>query len=412
MSDIVSSINYGNKALAFIDDRILDAKYRGSWSSQHNRYTMGKIVKILSLFNKYSPSKKLMVIRDTDISKRAYNTPEEGIYAEFCNEAKAQIGIGTQDAMRKNLFVDLHRMGLIDRYNRNRAPIDPLSRSNVKYVSLADQGLKLINAKTSLDQFYIFSKGVDKLLGGYIDVLLNLLRDKEYNLAKIDIYEFMFFVSAIGTETTFSINMNKCVVLIKEYRNLSPIQRRSVIEQLKSKLKPENYTGTKTDKRDFHNWHNKATQVFSILDQTVYFETREETLFFKEKQDSYARKEQLTKLKRSVNEKYEYFVNHGINKVRGFELHHVVPLAWSESKFQFKLLDKWKNMVYIDGYSHAKITQNGNRNVVMSASDDDVCLTDYSSNKIYLKNNDNIAYNTQLQVVMLDYNAKLLKTVK
>lgn len=54
------------------------------------------------------------------VQARPHNTEEEGIYAEFCNEAKNLVEIGTQDAMRKNLFVDLHRMGLIERYDKNK----------------------------------------------------------------------------------------------------------------------------------------------------------------------------------------------------------------------------------------------------------------------------------------------------
>ncbi len=412
MTSILSNISSGNKSLEFIDSRILDDKYRGSWSSQHNRYTMEKIVTILTLFNKYAPNKDLMIIRTADISKRPNNTAEEQTYAQFCNKAKAQAGIGTQDAMRKNLFVDLHRMGLIERYDKNKVPTDPLSKQGVKYISLTDQGLKLIEAKTLLDKFFIFSKGVDQLLGGYIDVLLNLLRDAEYNLEKISIYEFMFFVSAIGTETTFNINTDKCVELIKEYRNLSSIQRKSVIEQLKSKLRPRNYPGTKTAKRDFYNWHNKAKQVFSILNQTVYFEARSETLFLKRGQNSYVGEEQPTRLDRSLNEKFQYFVNHNVEKVDGFELHHVVPLVWSENIYQFKLLDKWQNMVYIDAFSHARITQNRNRNVVMSASGKDLKLKDYGGKEIYLRNKDNIVYDSRKQTTMLNYNTELLKTVQ
>lgn len=412
MTTIVSNINSGNKSLEFIDFRLLDDKYRGSWSSQHNRYTMDKISIILSLFNKYSPNKELMIIRTADISKRPNNTEEERTYAEFCNEAKAQAGIGTQDAMRKNLFVDLHRMGLIERYDKNRVPTNPLSAQSVKYVSLTDQGLKLINAPTVLDKYFIFSKGVDLLLGGYIDVILNLLRDTEYALEKISIYEFMFFVSAIGTDTTFNINTDKCVELIKEYRNLSSMQRKAVIEELKVKLKPKNYSGTKTAKRDYHNWHNKAQQVFSILDQTVYFEIRGDILVLKEGVNSYTGEPLVNRLDRSLNEKYQYFIIHEIDKVQGFELHHVVPLAWSENIHQFKLLDKWQNMVYIDAFSHAKITQNRNRNVVMSAIDKDLILKDYSDKEVYLRNIENIAYNTGKQKVMLDYNIELLKTVQ
>lgn len=409
---IVSSINSGNKALEFIDHRLLDNKYRGSRSSQHNRYTMDRMSIIVTLFNKYAPNKGLMIIRTADISKRPTNTDEEQTYAKFCNEAKSQAGIGTQDAMRKNIFVDLHRMGLIERYNKNKAPTNPVSKQNVKYASLTDQGLKLINAETLLDKYFIFSKGVDLLLGGYIDEILNLLRDTEYNLKKISICEFMFFVSAIGTETTFNISTDECVDLITEYRNLSSVQRRAVIEELKIKLNPKNYSGTKTLKRDYHNWHNKAQQIFSILNQTVYFEVRVDILSLKEGARSYTGESPGSRLRRSINEKYQYFVNHKIEKIQGFELHHVVPLAWSENIHQFKILDKWQNMVYIDAFSHAIITQNRNRNVVMSAIEKNLILKDYSEKEIFLRNIENIAYNTAKQKVMLDYNDELLKTVQ
>ncbi len=111
--------------------------------------------------------------------------------------------------MRKNLFVDLHRMGLIERYNKHKEPTDPFSRQNVKYVSLSNQGLKLIKAKNILDKYFIFSKGIDSLLGGYIDTILDILRDKEYEIDKISIYEYMFLFPLLGW------NMNLTLTQIK-----------------------------------------------------------------------------------------------------------------------------------------------------------------------------------------------------
>ena len=157
MKVYVSNINPGNEALKFIDARLLDDGYRGNWSSQHNRYTMEKVVKILRLFDKYAPDKSRMAIRTTDLSKRPENTPDEGIYAQFCNDCKLAVRIGTQDAMRKNLFVDLHRMGLIVRYDATQIQTDPFSRQRVKFASLSDQGIKLIKAEI-FQQYYIFPK--------------------------------------------------------------------------------------------------------------------------------------------------------------------------------------------------------------------------------------------------------------
>src|SRR3989344_5187682 len=176
----INNINSGNKALEFIDSRIKNENYRGSPSSEHNRYVMTQIINILVLLDKYAPYPNLMAIRTTDISKRSENNPDEFLYAQFCNEAKQKAGIGTQDAMRKNLFVDLHRAGLIKRYNNRKELTDPFSGEKVKYVSISSQGLKLVKAKNILDKYFIFSKGIDKLLGGYIDIVLNILRDHEY----------------------------------------------------------------------------------------------------------------------------------------------------------------------------------------------------------------------------------------
>ncbi len=408
---VVSNINHGNKALEFIDRRIRDEKYRGSEASQHNRYVMVQIVDILTLLNKYAPDKSLMTIRTTDISKRPENIPDEYVYAEFCNEAKRIAGIGTQDAMRKNLFVDLHRMGLIERYDKNKNQTDPFSSQNVKYVSISNQGLKLIKATNILDKFFIFSKGIDSLLGGYIDTLLDILRDKEYGIEKISIYEYMFFVSAIDTKSSFDVSIDEAVQLIKEYRQLTSLQRKSVIETLKVELNPKKFQGTKTEKRDFHNWINKARQVFSVLNQTVYFEVRGEQMVLKEGQVSFS-SETTKRLDRSVNEKYQYFVKHNVGKTKGFELHHVVPLAWSENLHHFKMLDKWENMVYIDAFSHAKITQNNNRNVLLSTVNDDISLKDHSNNEVYLKYQENIAYKPTNKETMQHYNHELLNVLK
>ena len=175
-------------------------------------------------------------------------------------------------------------------------------------------------------------------------------------------------------------------------------------------LKPKNYSGSKPDKRDFNNWHNKAAQVYYLLNQTVYFEVRGEQLALKEGRNSFS--ETATRLDRSLNEKYQYFVKQKIVKTLGYELHHVVPLAWSENIYHFKMLDKWENMVYIDGFSHAKITQNKNRNVVLEVIENDITLTDYSDNEIYLKYNKNILYMPMNKETMRDYNKEMLNTAK
>lgn len=407
---ITERVSYGNKALQFIDKRIADDNYRGDKSSQHNRYTMDKIHTILTLLDSYAPVKSLMRIRDTDISKRPENTPEEYQYAEFCEQAKVKCGIGTQDAMRKNLFVDLHRMGFIDRFGEDKKAIDPYVGSSIKYVALTDEGLRFVRASNVLDRYFMFSKALDKLLGGYIGILLDLLGDVQANLGAVSEHEFMLFVSAIDANMSFRLTQDECIALIKSYRQLSNVQRTAVINALKAKMNPRGVVGSKTSKRDFHNWHNKTAQVYYLLKQAVYFEVRGDKLMLSNKRAPIHASVRQKRLDRSLDEKYQYFRHHNVSKTAGFELHHVVPLSWSESIHQFKLFDKWENMVYIDAYSHAKITQNRNRNVNMVVDGDNLELCDFINNKVYLEKDKNIVYNPALKNTMLDYNQQLLQT--
>ena len=222
----------------------------------------------------------------------------------------------------------------------------------------------------------------------------------------------MFFVSAVESETKFEITKEKCVELIKKYRLLSLGQKKCVIETLKSKLQPNNFKDcNKIKKRDFHNWFNKAEQIFCVINETVYFAVSEKKeLFLREKINT---KGEIIKnrLHRSLPVKKKYFEKHEVKKQQGFELHHIFPLSWSESQEQFKLIDNWKNLLYVDGFSHSKISQNKNKNVKMSVSKEDIILTDIKieEDKIHLTNKKNVSYKIKLQKCLLNYNKKLNK---
>jgi hypothetical protein len=119
-------------------------------------------------------------------------------------------------------------------------------------------------------------------------------------------------------------------------------------------------------------------------------------------------------LSRLSVEKCLYFKKHSL-KTLSFELHHIVPLSWAENLIQFKLLDEWRNMLYIDAYSHAKITQNRNSNVILSndnGSDNDVetlILSDFNDNTVVLIKTENVLYSSVHLPVMLEYNKQLLQ---
>ena len=122
----LTSIDPSKECLKFLAKRILSNNYRGVQLSQHNRYDVNIISTMLvEMYNIVGINK--MRIRTTDLSKRPHNTPDEYIYANYVNVLMNKIGRCTQDSVRKNLFVDLHRMGLINRYDKNNQLIYPTS---------------------------------------------------------------------------------------------------------------------------------------------------------------------------------------------------------------------------------------------------------------------------------------------
>lgn len=103
-----------------------------------------------------------------------------------------------------------------------------------------------------------------------------------------------------------------------------------------------------------------------------------------------------------------YFKKHNITKEKGFELHHIVPLCLATSRAEFQVIDKWENMVYIDAFSHAKITQNNNANMRLSFENDNANFSDFNDCIVHCENNTNIKYDTKKQELMLDYNKRIL----
>ena len=419
----VDSIDPSNKALKYLKKRISDPEYRGNVGSQHNRWNLNELVTTLTILAKISGGKPLQ-IRTADLSKRPGNIPGEEKYAEFCNEVNGTVGKGTQDSIRKNLFPDYHRAGWIERYDSSMAPIDPYDPRGVVYVGLSLDGQKLVDADKLDSRYYLFSKGVDRFLGGSISKILHLLGDPDSNLGYIDLLELTYFISAVGSAApNMSLTLTECRDLILEWRKLSRFQKIGVDAHLRKELVPSSTVASKIDQRDYHNWVNASQQGFHILNQTVYFEERPDPaipnfsrLYWMQKNDPKMTEEEKieaakVRLARSLAEKHKYFNEHGVSKEKGFELHHVVALAWAESEHHFKLLDNWKNMVYIDGYNHAKITQNRNLNVQLSVIESDIALEDYSKNRIDFFYKKNIIWDPSKASIIQSYNKELLDFV-
>ncbi len=398
-------IDPSKKIFQFLEKRIRSDNYRGNQLSQHNRYDLKLVKKTLKLLYDYS-GMDLMQIRDTDLSKRPFNNEGEKTYAEYVNSISLEVKRGTQDSVRKNLFVDFHRMGFIFRYDEYKKIILPYERKHVKYVSLSKLGKEFAFNDNLFETNILYSRGIDNLLKGIIDDLMYLI----LYLNKLTIDEYTFFVSFLNIEMDGEYyGKDHIIDMIKEYRSLSRYTKDALRNSIKNYCNPDNFSGDKTKKRDFHNWINESQQVFMLLNQTVFFEKRENTIFAKIGVNAIY--DTSEKLNRSLAEKLKYYTYHSVKKKIGFELHHVVPLSWSRNRNEYAVLDNHKNLVYIDGYSHSKITQNRNLNVIIDFIDQDIIFSDYNDSKVHCKNVDQILYNPKNQSEMKNYNISILNSL-
>ena len=234
----------------------------------------------------------------------------------------------------------------------------------------------------------------------------------DYSLKSIDFYEFMFFVTAINAPN-YGISVSECADLILDYRKLTRIQKSSVLDILNVQLNPNLFQGSKLNKRDFHNWKNKNQQIWYLFDSVVFFNIEKgqstETLKLVDSSNdsSYNRK----KMQRSNRAKTDYFQLHRISKTLGYELDHIIPLMSATNISEFHYLDTWKNLLYIDGKTHAIKTQSGSKFCVLGIQDNDyqsLLLFDYQNNYLPIRYGIEGLFNPDNIPMMLSYNSDFL----
>lgn len=396
----------GSECLEFLVKRIQSNNYRGIQISQHNRYTLDDIFIILENIYKIS-EKELLQIRDTDLSRRPNNTPGEKKYALLTINIAKEMGRCTQDSLRKNIFVDMHRMGLIYRYDRNKEIIAPFKRRHVKYISLTPLAIELIESNAS-NRIFLYTRAIETLMNGYGEELLFLISELDKNT--IELNEIVLFASFIDQSIdNHTYVRSEIADYLKEYQTFSKFIKKHIVLKIKEYCNPDNFGGNKVQQRDWHNWVNEAQQIMYLLGQTAYFENRDSKLIVRiGKTGIY---EDTAKLKRSVKEKELYFEKHGVKKELGFELHHIVPLCWAKKSSDFLLFDNWQNLAYIDGKSHSKISQQNNRHVVLSFECKDAIFTDFNKDRVVCKIDENIIYSPKKQKTMLEYNKQILDAI-
>lgn len=397
-------IDPANEAIRFLEQRIVRDDYRGLQISQHNRYNREFVVDMLKIMHDLVGS-DAMQIRTTDLSRRPYNEIGEENYAEYVNRVNRKLGRGTQDSVRKNLFVDFHRMGFIERYNKNMERNVAGKRSKTKFVALTDIGEKIVQADL-FQQNLLYTEAINQLFGNQNQTIFDIVL--ELSPQKLTIEEMMYFVSFLGKNYEGeTLEKSEIIELIREYRRLSAAQKRHLNEIVQEICDPNIFHSDKIEQRDYHNWRNESQQIFMLLSQTVYFEANFDNSELKPRTQNGIFDE--AKLIRSQTEKKSYFAEHKIQEKRGFVLHHIVPLFFSDNQNEYFLHDKWQNMIYINGTNHNIIHQEHTKHIIVDFYDNFLCLKSYSDEYLRLENKKDVIFSAENRTVMLNYNSQLLE---
>ena len=413
--DRLVEIDPKKKCLEFLAERVISNNYRGLHLSQHNRYTFENLLIILENIERVVGEKK-MQIRNTDLSQRPQNTPGEESYAKFCNLVQNAMGRGTQDSIRKNFFLDMHRMRLIDRWDKDEEFLPPsFGAQRALYISLTKESLELLSQNESVDKRLKFSKILNDFTSNMLETLRSLV--VEHELEYISVYEYMYFVSYIGFETennNHTYTKSDIAKFIQEFRELGQIERRGVTLCLQTYADPDVFEigsfWDKTDKRDFHNWKNEAQQSLMLMGLTVYFESIDNKYLRPRFGPSgvYQNERDFT---RSLQIKRDYWDKHNIPKTGNFELHHVVPLLYAKTLFEHNELDCWENLIYLERDAHAQITYSNNRHIKLGIDKTsyDVDFTDPIQKDIIDCKKEDALFDPSLSDLMLKKNKELLK---
>lgn len=403
----IIDIDKNNKFLKYIVLRIQKDDYRGLHISQHNRYDIEYVDTIVNSIYKLSNNTYFEIPRgdysERESGKKKYDINDFSVFKGIVDNIKKIKGRGTYNSIKKNFFVDFHRMGIIERFDKNYNPTNPYSRQVAHFAKLTENAIKLISTNNIFEKHRIFTDFINILFDNNLSNLADLIYNSDYKETQISIYEFMFVLSDINIT-----NIEK-IGLLNSYNSLKKYQKNKLIDLIKEYANPTNFVGDKTDKRDYHNWINESQQILSLMKQTSYFQVDKENSYFTLNIGNVGIYSKQV-LDRSSSVKSDYFKKHSITKKEKFELHHIIPISKARNKKEVKELDNVYNLIYLDYNKHREITVNGNRHVCLYIDKLVSNFYDFFSNTIYSTNGIDSFYskNNKLIAKMMKHNKEML----
>lgn len=380
LKDIIK-ITSKNKSLEFIVERfnkINANNYRGMQISQHNRYDSEEMYKILEIIKKVFIENKMDWISipsgdENNGKNKGFflgNYPE---YEKIVKNIKSEIKKGTANTLKKNFFPDWEKSNIIE-------------RKKIKY-----NGKKIFKFKLCQNIFNSEkNEWIEKQLyyQHYNTLLPNFFMENIWNLLKefeiIYYHEFLLFFSYIDKiKKNNNLDnlkaLEKVKKLIISWRELSSVQKNHVIEILKNHMNPKEYLSKPKDKKmDWGNFNNEIQDILFKLKNANILKVDKDNnicLNFDETEYKAIRDKSIYK---------EYFEANKVKSQKGFEFDHIVKFSLITKKEDVQYIDNMYNILYIDGYSHAKKTQDKSihQKLTYEENKQNLILSDISETKI------------------------------
>jgi hypothetical protein len=390
---------------AYFRQRISSPDYRGIHLAQHNRIPEEKLVALLASIQRAVKDKEFLIPPGDEPNPTRRHNPTEArqvrgfedyytILDEISSSGVAGVS-ATFNSLKKNHFPNLDAMGLIHRQVPQRGTTEP-GRAR-----LSAEALEIVSVGTSHRRKILIGDAMQRLLGNkFIEGIHALLNRVDV----LNVYELMLIVS------DKHLDIDQKEKLVRDYRRLKMIGRLQLHSELESKC-ASTMTLPKVDMRDWHNWWNESKQVMSMLALVPGFNV------YNDDQVMLAGYAGLVVFDgaRSQQVKQQALLWHGLERSAGWELHHILPVAYATCESDMRAIDSKENLLYIPAQQHRRIPNRQNRSVKLEIRGNVVRLL----NPMTLAGDPSFDFDIPIQAQldsskaaeMVDYNNYLLNSV-
>jgi hypothetical protein len=182
------------------------------------------------------------------------------LFGSLVKKINKKIGCGTVNSFRKNILINMDKMGYIARLNKHGYQVvnEDGRKNTIHQIVLTKAGLDLakVKGKNTLRREQIHSNASVELFGrDYLNALLLLIDDINF----ITVKEFMYFVDE-------GLFISKIAQNIKRYRSLTEAEQDGIDSELEAEVRKINDEAIdKTERRDIASWENEVVQICENL---------------------------------------------------------------------------------------------------------------------------------------------------